>query len=223
MTPERFRRLKAVLERRQPDLTVVMENVHKPHNFNAIVRTCDAVGVFEAHAMVPPGRRRPRGGVTSGGSHRWVRQVLHREIETPIQTLRERGFQILAAHLSERAVDFRRADYTRPTAILLGQELDGVSPEASRLADGEIVIPMHGMVASLNVSVAAALILFEAQRQRQAAGFYAPDRPTALDPEVFHPTLFEWAHPKIAARCRELAVPYPRLNEDGEFLDPVPR
>jgi tRNA (guanosine-2'-O-)-methyltransferase len=218
-TPRRFQRLRRVLDRRQPDLTVVMENVHKPHNFSAVVRTCDAVGVFEAHAVTPDGTLSVADAVAQG-TRRWVRVRTHASVFECFDHLHDGGFQILAAHPHERSVDFREADFTRPTALLLGQEKDGVSPEAAARADGWIVIPMLGMVASLNVSVAAAIVLFEAQRQRAAAGLYDASR---LDPETYRRTLFEWAYPKLADKCRREGAPYPALGDDGEILGDVPR
>lgn len=219
MTPARFRRIRRVLDRRQPDLTVVMENVHKPHNFSAVVRTCDAVGIFRAHAITPDGTLKVADAVAQG-TRRWMGVRTHASVLEAFDHLHDGGFQVLAAHLDERAVDFREADYTRPTALLLGQEKDGVSPEAAARADGLVTIPMMGMVASLNVSVAAALILFEAQGQRTRAGFYDRRR---LDDETYHRTLFEWAYPTLARKCREADVPYPPLGEDGELLGEVPR
>jgi tRNA (guanosine-2'-O-)-methyltransferase len=219
MTPDRFKRLASVLARRQPDLTLVMENVNKPHNFSAVVRTCDAVGVMEAHAITPDGTLKVADAVAQG-TRRWMRVRTHASVLEAFDHLHERGFRIVAAHLDERAVDFRAADYTRPTAILMGEELDGVSAEAAARADDLVVIPMLGMVASLNVSVAAALLLFEAQRQRAEAGLYDRRR---LDDETWHRMLFEWAYPKHAARCRREGVPYPQLGADGAILGEVPR
>ena len=141
--------------------------------------------------------------------------TVHPDIDTACALLRERGFEILAAHPLADARDYRDVDYTGAIAILLGAELDGVSPAAAELADGFIRIPMEGMVASLNVSVAAALILYEARRQREAAGLY--DR-TRLPRQVFERTLFEWAYPEIAQRCVRQQLPYPPLSEDGELL-----
>jgi tRNA (guanosine-2'-O-)-methyltransferase len=219
MTPRRFHRLRQVLDRRQPDLTVVMENVHKPHNFSAIVRSADAVGVFTAHAVTSDGSL-PVADAVAQGTKRWMRVRTHASLYECFDTLREAGMQVLAAHLDTGAVDFRDADYTRPTAILLGQEKDGVTPEAAARADRWVAIPMHGMVASLNVSVAAALLLYEAERQRTAAGLYAARR---LDEETYRRTLFEWAYPGHAERCRRAGVGYPELGEDGEMLGEVPR
>ena len=111
-------------------------------------------------------------------------------------------------------------DYTLPTCLLLGNEDYGVTPEALSAADGVVQIPMEGMGTSLNVSVAAALLLFEAQRQRRAAGLYDAPR---LDPETYARTLFEWTWPEIAAQCRKRGVGYPALGEEGEILGAVPR
>lgn len=219
MTPRRFHRLRQVLDRRQPDLTVVLENVHKPHNFSAIVRTADAVGVFAAHAVTPDGTL-PVAEAVSQGTRRWMRVHTHASLYEAFDALRDAGLQVLAAHLAPGAVDFRAADLTRPTAILLGQERDGVTAEAAARADGWVVVPMRGMVASLNVSVAAAVLLYEAERQRTAAGMYERRR---LDDETYRRTLFEWAYPGHAERCRRAGVGYPELGEDGEILGEVPR
>jgi tRNA (guanosine-2'-O-)-methyltransferase len=215
MTPERFRRLKQVLASRQPDLTVLMENVHKSHNIAAVLRTCDAVGVFKAHAVSHDGEI-PRHHMVSGGTRKYVRMQFHDDILHACESLRKAGHQILAAHLSTDARDYRSLDYTRPTALLLGSELWGVSETASRAADQHVVIPMCGVVASLNVSVAAAILLYEARRQREAAGLYKMCR---LPAKTFDKTLFEWSYPAIAERCRERGLPYPPLTQDGDLAE----
>jgi tRNA (guanosine-2'-O-)-methyltransferase len=214
LNPKRFRRIRRVLGRRQPDLTVLMEQVHKTHNFSAIIRNCDAVGVLEAHAVFPE-----KGvGVsdhTSAGTTKWIKVSRHRGVKEAARLLHSSGFQILAAHPSEGAVDFRKVDYTRKVAIMVGAELEGISPEGLALADETIVIPMAGMVRSLNVSVATALILYEAFRQRQAAGMYEESR---LAPEHFQRLLFEWTHPDLAEFFKRRGEPYPPLSEEGEAL-----
>ncbi len=214
MRPQRFHRLKAVLTRRQPDLTVLMEHVHKSHNFSAILRNCDAAGVLEAHAVFPDGGLDLHHG-TSAGTKKWVRVRLHPGVGEAVAYLRARGFAVLAAHPASEAADYRQVDLTRPTAIMVGAELHGVSDEGLELADQHVVLPMVGMVHSLNVSVATALMLYEAMRQRQAAGMYDASR---LDEETFRRTLFEWAHPTVAELCREKGRPYPDLDEDGGIL-----
>ena len=218
-TPQRFHRLRAVLDRRQPDLTVLLEDVQVPRNLAAILRSCDAVGVFEAHAVWPGGRlkiSRP----ASGGNRKWLPVRKHRTLAVALERLKDRGLRVLAAHPAPGAIPFRDVDYTLPTALLLGNEDNGLTEEALTGADAIVTIPMEGMGTSLNVSVAAALILFEAQRQRREAGFY--DRPR-LDPETYARTLFEWTWPEIARQCRKRGVPYPVLGEEGEILGAVPR
>ncbi|EHB9087072.1 tRNA (guanosine(18)-2'-O)-methyltransferase TrmH, partial [Salmonella enterica subsp. enterica serovar Enteritidis] len=163
MNPKRYARICEMLARRQPDLTVCMEQVHKPHNVSAIIRTADAVGVHEVHAIWPGSRMRTMASAAAG-SNSWVQVKTHRTIGDAVAHLKGRGMQILATHLSDKAVDFREIDYTRPTCILMGQEKTGITQEALDLADRDIIIPMIGMVQSLNVSVASALILYEAQR-----------------------------------------------------------
>src|SRR6056297_438110 len=138
MTPERKQRIIDTARARQPDLTVFMERVHKPHNLAAVLRTCDAVGIMHAHA-VPAEHGLPTLNNTAQGAQRWVGLSRHADSVSGIRALREHGFSCHAAHFSERAVDFRRLDYTRPTAIVLGTEKFGVSDEALALCDGEII------------------------------------------------------------------------------------
>mgnify|MGYP003933952221 CR=1 FL=1 len=191
-----------------------MERVNKTHNFSAILRNCDAVGVLQAHAVLP------ETGLdlhhhTSAGTTKWVGVQAHDSVEVAVQRLHEDGFIILAAHPSDDAVDYRRADFTRPVAVMVGAELDGLSDEALGLSDETVMIPMAGMVKSLNVSVATALLLFEAYRQRQNQGLYEESRIPERD---FNRLLFEWTHPEIARVLRDRNQPYPRLGPDGEIL-----
>ena len=216
MNEARYRRLVSVLDRRQPDLTVLMDQVHKAHNFSAIVRSCDATGVFEAHA-VPTERGMPVHAGTASGAQKWVKVHAHETIEAAAAHLHERGFRLLAAHPGEGAVDYRSVDYTHATAFVMGAELEGLSEAALTLADGRVAIPMEGMVASLNVSVATALLLFEAAGQRRRAGLYDRSR---IEPDVRARLLFEWSYPRIAERLRARGLAYPALSEDGSIADP---
>lgn len=211
MTPERFHKLRDVLTRRQPDLTILAADIHKSHNISAVLRTCDAIGIYRMHAVSPGGQLR-RHHMIAGGTSRWVDIKIHPDLNTAMQSLRDDNWQLIAAHSSDSARDYRDIDYTRKVAIVLGSELDGLSPEAVSAADETIALPLEGMVASLNVSVAAAIILYEAQRQRRAAGLYEQSR---LNRDEFATTLFQWSYPEIAARCRARGQPYPDLTDDG--------
>lgn len=219
MTERRRRLIDSVLALRQPDLTVLAERLHKPRNFSAIVRTCDAVGISEVHAV--PGEA----GVevhwnTSQGAEKWVRVRPHVNLAAACGYLRDRGFQLVAAHLSDQAADYRDIDYTVPTALLVGTELFGVSAEALAAADRQVMIPMKGMTRSLNVSVACAIVLYEAMRQRDAAGLYGDCR---LDTSVHERLRFEWMHPALARYCRERGIAYPPLDEEGNLIRPAVR
>lgn len=203
--------MQAALQRRQPDLRVLLDQVNKPHNLSAILRTCDAVGVFQAHTVWPHGVPAVRRH-SSAGVGKWVKVVAHPDVGSAVQALRAEGLRVYAAHPVAGAVDYRQADYTVPCAVLMGAELSGVSEDAVRRSDGLIAIPMLGLGASVNVSVAMAVILYEAQRQRLAKGMY--DRPR-LDPETLRRTLFEWLQPRTARHCREQGLPYPELDAEG--------
>ncbi|MDX1803238.1 MAG: tRNA (guanosine(18)-2'-O)-methyltransferase TrmH [Alcanivorax sp.] len=213
MTPERYRRIRETLDRRQPDLTVIMDGVHKPHNIAAIVRTCDAVGILDVYSVLPGNRARAAAG-TAMGSQRWVQAHKYDDGVSAIRDLQAEGVQVLAAHLSDDAIPYRQVDYTKPTALLLGTEKFGVGEASAAAVDQNVIIPMMGMVESFNVSVAAAIILAEACEQRRAAGFY--DRPR-LDPERYHDLLFRWGHPRIARFCEQKGVPFPALDEEGQI------
>lgn len=221
LLPRRFERLKAVLNRRMADLTVLLEHVDKPHNLSAILRSCDAVGVLEAHVVSLKGRQATF-NKTAQGSQKWVPLHAHADSSAVIRQLKDRGFRLYGTHLSAQAVDYRSCDFTGPTAFVLGAEKWGLSPQTTALVDQAIVIPMQGMVQSLNVSVATATLLFEALRQRQAAGLL-PSNGEGVPPERYADLLFEWAYPQVAAWCRAQGRPYPGLNDEGAINEDLPR
>lgn len=221
LLPRRFERLKAVLDRRMANLTVLLEHVHKPHNLSAILRSCDAVGALEAHAVNLPGRL-PTFNSTAQGSQKWVPLHSHASAVAAIAALREQGFRLYGTHLGVEAVDYRSCDFTGPTAFVLGAEKWGLQPDTAAAVDQAIYIPMRGMVQSLNVSVAAATLLFEALRQRQAAGVL-PEAGEGIPAERYGRLLFEWCYPQVAAWCRQQGRPYPALDAEGGILEELPR
>lgn len=214
MTPERHQRILDMLNKRQPDLTVCMEGVHKTHNLAAVVRTCDAIGVSDVHAVWKNERMRVSGG-SAAGSQNWVDVHNYSTTKDAIDVLKQQNMQVLVTNLSDTAVDFREIDYTKPTAIILGQEKFGASDVAKEMADHHIVIPMVGMVQSLNVSVANSVVLYEAQRQRVAAGMYEK---STIAEEVRQRMLFEGGHPIFAKVCKTKGLPYPHIDEDGQIV-----
>jgi tRNA (guanosine-2'-O-)-methyltransferase len=221
MTLRRYHRIEHLLRHRQPDLTLLAENVHKPHNLSAMLRTADAVGIGHVHATHPTGGV-PTYAATSASAERWVTLTVHDDLRHALTALRSDGMQLIAAHFASDAIDFRAVDYTRPTCVIFGNERDGVSPEAAHAADHRVVIPMLGMVPSLNVSVATAVVMFEAQRQRAAAGLY--DTPRLNETERNH-AAYALLYPRAAAEYRAAGLPYPPLDpnalpDDDESDDP---
>jgi tRNA (guanosine-2'-O-)-methyltransferase len=214
MTPDRLQRINSMLDQRQPDLTICMEGVHKTHNLAAVVRTADAVGVSDVHAVWKNETMRISGG-SAAGSQNWIEVHNYNRTEDAITELKKQGMQVLVTNLSATAVDFREIDYTKPTAIILGQEKFGASAKALEMADQDIVIPMVGMVQSLNVSVACSVVLYEAQRQRQAAGLYQHPR---ISQQRRQRILFEGGHPIFATACQRKGLAYPEIDEAGQIV-----
>ncbi len=199
------------LEARQPDLTVLMEGVSKPHNVSAIIRTADAVGIQQVHTT-STGELVRRNHMSLGGAKHWVAVTTHSSPRTALKALRADGWRLVAAYNGERSRDYREVDYTQKVAIIVGGEHVGLSDAARAEADEHIAIPMHGHGSSLTVSVVVGIILAEAERQRRSAGMYDESR---LTPDERARTLFEWSYPDIAKRHRALGKPYPELTADG--------
>mgnify|MGYP001389831280 CR=1 FL=1 len=216
----RFLRIKEVLNRRIDNLTLVLESVEKPHNLSAILRTCDAVGIFEIHSISKTNEIQTFNS-TAQGSQKWVRNKTHSNIVDTISELKSKGFLILGTSINKYSKDYRSIDLTGKTAFILGTEKWGLSQQALNLIDIPISIPMRGMVQSLNVSVAAATLLFEAIRQREVKGLL-PKKGEGIKEELINQIIFEWAYPEIASWCKKIGREYPELNDDGEILEELP-
>lgn len=216
MPQERYHKFQQVLNHRQTEMTVLTDKVHKSQNVSAILRTADAVGIPAIH-MVKPERGRLIYHHTAGGSSRFVEVIAHETLAAGIAQLRADGMALYAAHWSDRAINYREADYTRPFALILGAEKYGISDEAAEAADEHLTIPMVGACESLNVSVASGIILQEALHQRTKTGAY--EQPTPQD-DAYRDTLFRWLHPKMAAFCDARTLPYPKMDNDGDMIPP---
>ncbi|GEO07931.1 TrmH family RNA methyltransferase [Segetibacter aerophilus] len=190
MTPERREKLLAVLQKRQINLTVVLENVFDPHNESAVMRTCDSVGIqdiFIINNRKPPKRA---WGFRSGGSaKKWLTVHEFTHAEECFKELRTRYNKILTTHLGTDSVSLYDIDFTNSIALVFGNERFGVSDEARALSDGNFVIPQMGIVQSLNISVACAVSLYEAYRQKEQAGHYQRQN---LPDDQLHTLLNEW-------------------------------
>ena len=173
MTPERFDRLTSVLNKRQPDLTVVLENVFDPHNISAVMRTADAVGmqdIFILNNKIPPHRK--WGAKSSSSAAKWLTVHQYTDAEECFAELRKRYKKIYTTHLSSDAVGLHELNLAEPVALVFGNEHSGVSEEIIAMADGNFIIPQVGIIKSLNISVACAVTLYEAYRQKNNAGHY---------------------------------------------------
>ena len=190
MTPERREKLLKVLSKRQPDLTVVLENVFDPHNISAVMRTCDAVGiqeVFILNTKIP--RHKKWGAKSSSSAAKWLTVYQFENAGECFSSLRKRYSKILTTHLSSDAIGLHEIDMTEPIALVFGNEHSGVSDEIRALADGNFIIPQVGIIRSLNISVACAVTLYEAFRQKNIAGHYNRDN---MDHVMKQELLKEW-------------------------------
>ncbi len=173
MTPQRKSRITHVLDRRQPDLTIVMENVHDPHNISAVMRTADSVGIQELYVLnTQINRHKKFGKKSSASAAGWLTIHEFDNLEECFATLKKRYSKIYATHLGEEAHSLYELDLTEPVALVFGNEHAGVTQECLKLCNGNFIIPQMGMVQSLNISVACAVTLYEAYRQREKAGYY---------------------------------------------------
>jgi len=173
-TEARLARIDDILTQKQPTLQVMLDNVHNSQNLSTIIRTADAVGILDIYYSSKENETLRIHKTITQGAHRWTQRHRIKDGDTVkfLQKKKKEGFQVVVTHLEEDAVSFREVDYTKPTLIVMGNEKEGVSADVIAEATDVIVIPMQGMVQSLNVSVATALILYEAQRQLTNAGSY---------------------------------------------------
>jgi tRNA (guanosine-2'-O-)-methyltransferase len=196
MTPEREQRITSVLDKRQEQLTIVLENVFDPHNISAVMRTCDAVGVqdiFILNTRIP--RHKKWGAKSSSSAAQWLTIHQYTDARECFGELRRRADTIFTTHLATDAVSLYDMDLTGRFALVFGNEHSGVSDEIRALADGNFIIPQVGIIKSLNISVACAISLYEAFRQKSAAGQYL--RP-GLSPTRYDSLLKEWSRGQLS-------------------------
>jgi tRNA (guanosine-2'-O-)-methyltransferase len=188
-TEKRKQKIISVVHARQKSLRIVLENIHDPHNVSAIFRTCDAVGVTKVSLLYTVEKFPKIGKKSSASAFKWVEKEKFKDVEACYNNLRTEGFLILASSICSDAVSLFDLDLTQKTAIVLGNEHRGVSEEAVKLADKKFLIPMCGMVQSLNVSVASAVVLYEAFRQRFKKNMY---KKTEYSSEEMEELLQSW-------------------------------
>ncbi len=197
ITAKRLDTIKRVASNRQFDLTLILENIHDQHNVAAIFRSADAVGIDEVQLLYTKEKFPDLHSKVTTGGEKWVKQNRYRDPDKLAKNLKDRGFKIYTTHLSSDAVSIHDIDWTQPAAIVLGNENRGVSSAMTKHSDANILIPMFGMVESLNVSVATAVILFEACRQRIVSGNYPNP---ALSEKMLEQMTDEWVNINIKNR-----------------------
>jgi tRNA (guanosine-2'-O-)-methyltransferase len=186
----RLAKLESVIRHRQPDLTVIMENIHDPHNVSAVLRSCDAAGVMEIQLVYTDEKFPKLGKKSSASAKKWVEQRQFKNVGECYKQLHKEGFIVYATHLGRGATSLYDLDLTGKVALAFGNEHRGVSEESAELADANFMIPMAGMIQSLNVSVACAVTIFEAVRQRIAAHRYDA---SSFDEKEVKKMLKKWA------------------------------
>lgn len=176
LTEERLNRIHSVVSNRQFDLTVILENVHDPHNIGAVLRTCDSVGIAEIYVLYTDEVLRERGikvgEKSSSGTRQWIDIHYFTDLDACFKRVKERYDNIYGTVIDEQSVELYNLNLTGKLALLFGNEKDGVSEEAREFIDGNFIIPQMGFVKSLNISVACAVSLYECYRQRSLAGRY---------------------------------------------------
>jgi tRNA (guanosine-2'-O-)-methyltransferase len=190
MTPERESKIKRVLAHRQPDLTLVFENVWDPHNISAVLRTADAVGVMEVFVLYTQNVKSTKlGRKSSSSAKKWITPRYFYDVDECVRAVRNNYNKLYATHLADNSTSLYNLDLTESVALVFGNESEGISAELCSRCDGNFIIPMHGMVQSLNISVACAVSLYEAQRQRALKGFYDTTR---IPEQQMHRLIDEW-------------------------------
>lgn len=178
MNEKRRQIINKVLAHRQPDLTLILENIEDPHNVAAILRSADSVGLTEIFVVDTRGLMpsKPFGYRSSSGSIKWVSMHFFEDLAQCLQQVRLKYSLIWATHLSPRSLPLYETNLAQPAAIAFGNEYHGCSPDLIAASDGCLHIPQVGMAKSLNVSVACAVVLYEAFRQKNMAGHYNQPR-----------------------------------------------
>jgi tRNA (guanosine-2'-O-)-methyltransferase len=182
MTNERKEKLLRVLANRQNDLAIVLENVFDPHNISAVMRTADSVGIQDIYILntrIAPHKK--WGAKSSSSAADWLTIHQFTDTEACFNQLRNKNFTILTTHLDNNSVNLYQLDLTKKLALVFGNEREGVSPEIRALADGNFIIPQAGIIQSLNISVACAVTLYEACRQKTVSGHYGQPKITGDD------------------------------------------
>jgi len=178
ITNHRLEKFKRVAALRQ-EMTVIFENVHDPHNIGAVLRSCDSVGIQEVYILYTEDNltidKLKEIDSTATGVRKWMNVHVFRDAAACFKAVREKYDLILATHLNKEAKALHDLELTGKIAFLFGNEHAGISEESLKYSDHNFIIPQFGMAQSLNISVACAVTLYEALRQRMNSDMYTKD------------------------------------------------
>jgi tRNA (guanosine-2'-O-)-methyltransferase len=167
VTDRRQERMLAILKQRLTSVTVVSENLYDSHNVSAVVRTAEGFGLDTFHVVELPNKYK-RNAAILRGADRWVTVRRHKKLSTCLLNLEAEGFTLAAADVGPGCVPLGELPVDRPIAIVLGSERDGLSPRAKGMITTRFTIPMQGFTDSFNVSVSAAIALYDLSKRRRA-------------------------------------------------------
>lgn len=211
-TARRTYRVSQALHQRQLDIVIALDFVHDQHNLSAVLRTADATGlgrVIWAPDFKKPDKVNPE---VSKGSERWVDLQVVDDLQPSLQDLRKQGYRIAATHMGRAAVDFRTIDWTTPWVVVFGNEHRGCSESTVEMADANIFLPMMGFVQSLNISVAAAVTMYEIQRQRQNKGMYSVSAPESQVRQLYNQWQLAEEEIPVEDLLKRIEGPMPALD-----------
>ncbi len=164
-TESRWETIQKVLSKRTSYLTVVLEDLHKSHNANAVLRSCDGFGIQDIH-IIENRTEFDTESTVSIGAHQWL--TLHKynqesadNVKVCFDTLKNDGYQIIATTPHEQDVNLDQLSMNKKAALVFGSEREGISDRVRELADGFVKIPMYGFSESFNISVSAAICLYD--------------------------------------------------------------
>ena len=189
-TEERIAKLREVIEKRTQNLSVILENINDPHNLSACLRSCDSVGINSVSLIYHGKQPFPKlGNKSSASARKWVDTTRYDSVEECFDKLRQEGKKIYTTHMSKESVSLYDLDLSEPCALMFGNEHAGVSDKAVELADANFLIPQVGMIQSLNISVACAVSVYEAYRQRHKKGLYSSSE---FSEDEINKMMYDW-------------------------------
>ncbi|MFN8297826.1 MAG: RNA methyltransferase [Chitinophagales bacterium] len=194
VSEQRLQRFQQVANSRLTNLTVVLAELHDIQNVNAIIRTAECCGLHELH-VIESQTRMKRAKSIARGSYKWLKPTMHPEGLTPcLLDLKAKGFSIVAADLQPNAATPATLDISKPVALLMGREKQGVAPEALALCDAVITIPNYGFTESYNVSVAAGICLYTLSNRMRQEG-----KAAGLPRSIQEQLLYNWVLKTVRA------------------------